>query len=295
MKTAAESFDRAYQIVKRLRAPDGCPWDREQTPASMRASLIEEAYECVEAINENDKPHVREELGDVFLLAIFIAYMYEEAGEFSVSDSLEELSEKLVRRHPHVFGDAAAADSGEVLRQWDVIKETIEGRAKKDSVLDEVSRALPPLERAYKLQKKAAKAGFDWLKVEDVWDKLAEELAECREACDQATDAVRAAAARQASGPAIAAHNAGADPAVDAAHDHIEDELGDLLFSVVNISRYLKVDPAVALHRAIGKFDRRFRHVERSMKASGQAMTPDTFGQMDLFWDEAKAAEKAGI
>ena len=126
MKSPAESFTRAYEIIKRLRSPTGCPWDREQTPASMRASLIEEAYECVEAINDNDPAHVREELGDVFLLAIFIGYMYEEAGHFSVGDSLEELSEKLVRRHPHVFGDAAAADSAEVLRQWDVIKEPLQ-------------------------------------------------------------------------------------------------------------------------------------------------------------------------
>lgn len=291
MKSPAESFARAYEIIKQLRAPNGCPWDREQTPASMRASLIEEAYECVEAINDKDPSHVREELGDVFLLAIFIGYMYEESGAFSVADSLEELSEKLIRRHPHVFGDAAAADSEEVLRQWDVIKETVEGRAKKDSVLDQVSKALPPLERAYKLQKKAAKAGFDWLKAEDVWDKLSEELAECREACDQATDAIRAAAASQ-TGAAISAHAVGANPAVDAAHDHIEDELGDLLFSVVNISRFLQVDPSVAMHRAIGKFDRRFRHVERSMKIQGLAMNADSFGQMDLFWDEAKALEK---
>jgi len=275
--TAAESFNRAYEIIKRLRAPDGCPWDREQTPASMRANLIEEAYECVEAINDDDKPHIREELGDVFLLAIFIGYMYEQSGEFSVADSLEELSEKLIRRHPHVFGDAAAADSAEVLRQWDVIKETVEGRAKKDSVLDSVSKALPPLERSYKMQKKAAKAGFDWLKAEDVWDKLSEELAECREACDQVA-AVRDQAAEEA--------------AKAAAHAHLEEELGDLLFSVVNISRFLEVDPSVALHRTIGKFDRRFRHVERRMKESGAAMVPETFGQMDLFWEEAKAIER---
>lgn len=262
-RSAPEAFDRACQIIKRLRAPDGCPWDREQTPASMRANLIEEAYECVEAINDDDRPHVREELGDVFLLAIFIGTMYEESGDFSVADSLDELSEKLIRRHPHVFGDAAAADSAEVLRQWEVIKETVEGRAKKDSVLDEVSTALPPLERAYKMQKKAAKTGFDWREPGEVWGKLAEELEECREACAEA----------------------------DAAH--LEEELGDLLFSAINVARFLKVDPAVALQRTVTKFDRRFRHVERRMRAEGRTMDAAAFDRMDALWDEAKAIERS--
>jgi tetrapyrrole methylase family protein/MazG family protein len=158
-----------------------------------------------------------------------------------------------------------AADSAAVLKQWDEIKVNVEGRKAKDSVLDKVSRALPPLERAYQLQKKAAKVGFDWLKAEDVWDKVAEELAETHEACD---------------------HLAAADN--DAAREHLEEEIGDLFFSVVNISRYLKVDPAVALHRAIGKFDKRFRHVEKSMKERGREMCPATFAEMDALWDEAK-------
>jgi tetrapyrrole methylase family protein/MazG family protein len=261
-------------VVKRLRAPDGCPWDIEQTPESTRANLIEEAYECVEAINEKDPAHIREELGDVFLLATMLAYMYEQEGAFSVSDSLEEVSDKLIRRHPHVFGDAVAADSAAVLKQWDEIKVKVEGRKTKDSVLDKVSRALPPLERAYQLQKKAAKVGFDWLRAEDVWDKVAEELTETREAC----------------GELVASGADGEDHGGvgEAAREHLEEEIGDLLFSVVNISRFLKVDPAVALHRAIGKFDRRFRHVEKSMKARGHEMCPDTFAEMDALWDEAK-------
>lgn len=272
MSTAAsDSFERLYEVVKRLRAPDGCPWDIEQTPESTRANLIEEAYECVEAINDKDPAHIREELGDVFLLATMLGYMYEQAGAFSVSDSLEEVSEKLIRRHPHVFGDAVAETPDAVIRQWDEIKVNVEGRKAKDSVLDKVSRALPPLERAYQLQKKAAKVGFDWLRAEDVWDKVEEELTETREACDH-----------------LASVASGSEASGQAAREHLEEEIGDLFFSVVNISRYLKVDPAVALHRAIGKFDKRFRHVEKSMKQRGHEMCPDTFAEMDTLWEEAK-------
>lgn len=264
----ARSFDRLYEVVRRLRAPDGCPWDREQTPSTLRGDLIEETYECVEAINENDPAHIREELGDVFLLATMISYMHEQAGDFTVADSLEEVCEKLIRRHPHVFGESEAATAAEVLKQWDVIKVEQEGRKPKDSVLDQVSSALPPLERAYKLQKKAAKVGFDWPEASGVWDKVAEELAEAKEAHQ--------------------AHATENDPAAAA---HLEAELGDLLFSVVNICRFLHVDPAVALHGANVKFSRRFRHVEKRMKESGEAMEKGKLETMDGYWNEAKALE----
>ena len=276
MSKAAVSFDRLYEVVCRLRAPDGCPWDIEQTPESTRANLIEEAYECVEAINEKDPAHIREELGDVFLLATMLSYMYEQSGDFSVSDSLESVSDKLIRRHPHVFGDAVAETSDEELKQWDEIKVKLEGRQAKDSVLDKVSRALPPLERAYQLQKKAAKVGFDWLNPDDVWDKIEEELAESREACD-----------------ALTSHTVdGVDSvAIGLSTEHLEEEIGDLLFSVVNIARFLNVDPMVALHRANGKFSKRFRHVERSMRERGHAMSAETFAEMDALWDDAKKLE----
>lgn len=259
MNPTQEAFDRAYSIVKRLRGPGGCPWDIEQTPQTMRGSLIEESYEAVEAINEADPGHVKEELGDVFLLVIMIGYMYEQAGEFTLADSLNGLSDKLIRRHPHVFGESDADTSEKVLKQWAEIKVNVEGRPKKDSILDEVSHALPPLERAYKIQKKAAKVGFDWLEEESVWDKLREELEESREACR------------------------------DGSHEKKEDEIGDLLFSAVNVARFMGVDPMVALHRTIGKFTQRFKYVERKMKDSGREMSQKEFEFMDDLWNEAKA------
>jgi tetrapyrrole methylase family protein/MazG family protein len=184
--------------------------------------------------------------------------MYEQEGSLTLPGILDGLSDKLVRRHPHVFGESDADTPDKVVEQWNQIKETVEGRGKKDSLMDQVSHALPPLERAYKLQKKAAKVGFDWLKVEDVWAKVDEELREAREAA-QGND-----------------------------EGHKEEEIGDLLFSVVNISRFLGVDPMVALHRCIAKFSARFKYVEKAMKADGVAMSADSFERMDGLWDEAK-------
>ena len=274
MTTATqEAFERLYQTIIRLRAPDGCPWDREQTPLSLRETLIEEAYETIEAITEAGEAgsdHVCEELGDVFLNATLISYIYEQTGDFTVADSLNAVSDKLIRRHPHVFGategfagpdSALKSDTADkVLAQWDVIKRGVEGR-KADSILDEVSKGMPALERAAKLQKKAAKSGFDWATLDDVWPKVDEELAELREAV------------------------------LDGDTSHIEDEIGDLLFAVVNISRHLKVDPGVALTRTNAKFTRRFRHVEKSMKEALIPMDKSHLKEMDSFWDEAKMAE----
>lgn len=280
MSDASTSFERLYGIVKRLRAPDGCPWDREQSPATLRGDLIEETYETVEAIDEKDPEHIREELGDVFLLVTMIAYMHEQEGSFSVSDALEEVSAKLIRRHPHVFGESEAKTAEEVLDQWAKIKVEQEGRKPKDSLLDEVSRALPPLDRAHKMQKKAAKVGFDWPSIDGVWAKIEEELGEAKEACTTKD--------------AVAAAGSGVDAAAaEVAHAELEAELGDLLFSVVNVCRYLKVDPSVALHGANVKFYDRFRHVEKRMKENGEAMEKGKLKLMDGYWDEAKAIERS--
>jgi tetrapyrrole methylase family protein / MazG family protein len=268
--SAAEAFGRLHDIIVRLRSPEGCPWDREQTPASIRGNLIEEAYECVEAINEADLPHIREEIGDVILVATMLAVIYGEQGAFSMADALDTTSEKLVRRHPHVFGDSDADTSEAVLKQWNDIKENQEGRRKKDSVLDAVSKSLPPLERSYKLQKAAAKAGFDWPDHQGPWDKLEEELRESRQACD-------AIEAKAASGEDDSAERA-----------MLEDEIGDILFSVVNVARKHKVDPAIAMHRAVEKFSHRFRHVEKRMAAAGEKMEAGKLAMMDVYWDEAK-------
>jgi len=255
---AADSFATLYAIIARLRAPDGCPWDREQSPSSIRNNIVEEAYELVEAITEKDADHIREESGDLFLLATMAAYMYEQEGSFTVAQALDSVSEKLVRRHPHVFGDSDADSPDAVVEQWNRIKEQKEGRRKKDSLLDEVPRHLPPLERAYKIQKKAAKVGFDWTRLDSVWDKIEEELRESREAFD-AKDG-----------------------------EELESEIGDLLYSVINLARFTGIDPAIALQRTNEKFSHRFRHVEKRMKEAGLPMSREHMESMDGFWEEAK-------
>ncbi len=269
--TTQEAFERLYQTIRTLRNPGGCPWDIEQTPLTLRETLIEEAYETVEAINEGESAHVCEEIGDVFLNAVMLSYMYEQKGDFTVADSLGTVSDKLIRRHPHVFGETAGfagpdsegrTDTAEkVLAQWDVIKRGVEGRAGA-SILDEVSKGMPALERAHKLQKKAAKTGFDWQHLDHVWAKVDEELAELRVAIAEGD------------------------------RTEIEGELGDLLFAIVNIARHLKIDPGVALTRTNAKFTSRFKYIEKAMKDASLAMDKSNFIQMDLFWDEAKAKER---
>jgi tetrapyrrole methylase family protein/MazG family protein len=261
MEQTDNAFKTLYDIVTRLRAPDGCPWDREQNPVSLRGDLIEETYECIEAIDEQNPEHIREELGDLFLLATMISYMHEQKGLFSVADVLQTVSEKLVRRHPHVFGETKVKDSVEVLNNWAKIKVEQEGRRPKDSVLDEVSAGLPPLDRAWKLQKKAAKAGFDWPNVEGVIEKIREELNEAVEVVSSETES---------------------------RDEKIEEELGDLLFSVVNLCRYCAVEPSVALRRTNSKFIYRFKYVEKKMREKGQEMKPENLKIMDQYWDAAK-------
>ncbi|MDR2768516.1 MAG: nucleoside triphosphate pyrophosphohydrolase [Treponema sp.] len=271
---AASAFGRLCDIVEKLRGEGGCPWDREQTPATLRGDLVEETYECIEAIDEKESGHIREELGDLYLLVTMIAYMHEQAGAFTVGEVLEGIAEKLIRRHPHVFGGltpeaGSAFTSAQVLDNWARIKVELEGRRPVDSALDEVSRALPPLDRAWKLQKKAAGCGFDWSSIDGLLDKIREELAETER---------ELAAEQQAAGEQQTA--AGSD---------LEAELGDLLFSVVNLCRFLKVEPSVALQRTNVKFARRFRHVEKRMKEKGLAMESGNITLMDGFWEEAKS------
>jgi tetrapyrrole methylase family protein/MazG family protein len=246
-------------VVVRLRAPDGCPWDLEQSPETLRGDLIEETYECIEAIDEKDPGHIKEELGDIFLLATMISYMHQQSGLFNVADVFTTISEKLIRRHPHVFGEIKVKDSAEVLDNWAKIKVEQEGRKPKDSILDDVSRSLPPLDRAYKLQKKAAKAGFDWTETRDVIAKINEELEEVSAAINS---------------------------------EELEGELGDLLFSAVNLCRFLKVEPSVALQRTNIKFVNRFRYVEKKMKAANTDMKAENLEIMERFWQEAKINNK---
>jgi len=245
-------------IITRLRGPDGCPWDREQTHSSLRAGLIEEAYEVVEAINTGDNANLCEELGDLLLQSVFHAQIAAEEGRFNFDDVARSIAEKLLRRHPHVFGEDRCADSAEVLRKWDDLKRAEKGMPAAGSALDGISGGLPALMRAEKVQKKAARVGFDWSEAAPVVAKIREELVE-----------VEAEMARGAS-------------------DKIEEEIGDLLFSVVNLARKLKVDGETALQRATDKFARRFRQLESLARQRGLAMEKLTLAELDALWDEVK-------
>ena len=267
-----KAFEHYYETIKKLFGPGGCPWDREQTPESLRKNLAEEMYECVEAITEEDPPHVKEELGDVFSVMMMIAYIYELRGIFTIDDVLDGITEKLIRRHPHVFADATVKDSDEVLENWARIKRDVEGRAEKSSAMDEVSAALPPLERAAKLQKKAAKKGFDWPDVQGVLAKIVEEL-------DETKKEITAAGVPTAG-------DAHKEPGML----RLEAELGDLLFSVVNLCRFLKIDPSMALVRTNAKFVRRFQYVEKKCKEDGVTMDKTALDVMERYWNAAKDA-----
>ncbi|MDR0502494.1 MAG: nucleoside triphosphate pyrophosphohydrolase [Treponema sp.] len=268
--TPGESFKALYETVVKLRSPGGCPWDREQTPSSLRGALVEETYECLEAIDENDPAHIAEELGDLFLLVSMLSYMHEQEGKFSVADVLAKVNDKLIRRHPHVFADVKVKDSAEVLDNWASIKINQEGRKPKDSILDEVSSGLPPMDRSFKLQKKAAKAGFDWPDAAGVMEKISEELEEVREAINNEQ---------------ITAGN-GRD-----LHAAVEEELGDLLFAVINLCRFMKTEPSVALRRTNSKFTERFKYVEKMMKETGCEMKKENLDVMEKHWKAAKGGE----
>ena len=308
---ASSSYKNLYEIIKTLRAPGGCPWDREQTPLTLRATLLEETYEALEAINEayenapvSSEPtfpspataisaassaeacvHAKEELGDVMLNVSMIAYMFEQEGAFTVSDVLDNVCEKLIRRHPHVFPESSGKSAvlGEtktaeqVLTQWEAIKQKVEGRAGK-SILDEVSKGLEPLTRAYKMQKKAAKKGFDWGDISGVRAKVFEEIGEFEEAL--AGD--KSYTVGNGDTPA-----AGSGVEADLLR-HSEEEFGDILFALVNWARHLHIDPAVALERANAKFRKRFTYVENECRDRGIEMKKENLQAMDALWDEAK-------
>lgn len=254
------TYDDLYMIVSRLRAPDGCPWDRKQTLDSMKNFLIEEAYETVTAVQDQDVPAVVEELGDVFLILAMMIRILEDERKATSQDVFNEIGSKLIRRHPHVFGDEEIHDAEAVKARWDHIKETVEGRKKKQGV-HAVPPSLPPLERAYKIQKRAAKTGFDWKDHQGPLEKVREEIAEIEEELAQNRS------------------------------EHIEAEIGDLLFSVVNLSRKLKIDPMAALHGTNEKFLRRFSRVEREMEKSGESMDQANLELMDRYWNQAKETE----
>jgi tetrapyrrole methylase family protein/MazG family protein len=249
--------DPLVEVMARLRAPGGCPWDREMTHETLRKYMLEEAYEVVEAIDAGDSDHVCEELGDVLLQVVFHAQIARENGLFDMHDVIQGITEKLVRRHPHVFGDVEAETADDVTRNWEAIKKQEKGNREPASLLEGISTALPALSRAGEVQKKAAKVGFDWDDVHGPAAKVREELEEV----------------------------------LAAPPDQREGEVGDLLFAVVNVARALKVDPEVALTGTTAKFMRRFRHIERRAVELGRNLSGMTLAEMDLLWDEAKQAE----
>jgi tetrapyrrole methylase family protein/MazG family protein len=272
--TAGEWFERLAAVQARLRAPDGCPWDREQTHASLRTYLIEEAYEVLEALESGDDAKFAEEMGDLLLQIVFHSQIAKEEGRFEVSDVIREVHDKMVRRHPHVFGEKRAKNSAEVLRNWEQIKKeerraagakSVDGSksaSKAGSLLDGVSRALPAALEGFQLTRRAARIGFDWENVEGVIDKMNEEVKELRESLG----------AKNAKGT--------------------EEEMGDLLFATVNLARFLHVDPEIALKKANAKFSSRFRRMEELAARSGKPLADVPREQMEELWDTAKRSEK---
>jgi len=275
------TFEDLVRLMERLRAPDGCPWDREQTYATLAPMLLEEAYEAFEAVEEarEGRPaSLRDELGDLLFQIVFYAQVARERGEFTVDDVTDAIHAKMVRRHPHVFGDVTVRDNDELLRNWEAMKaeeKRAAGQgeaARDDSLLDGVSARAPALMEAHQLTTKAARVGFDWERVEDVFDKLHEEIEELRAAIGE-----RSAAADGES----EAEREGADA-------RVREEVGDLLFAVTNIARHLGAEPEAALKLTNRKFRRRFRHIERRLRERGSEPGAAGLEEMEELWQEAK-------
>lgn len=269
MPTAGERFDQLVEIMHRLRASDGCPWDREQTLQSLRPFLLEETYEALEAIDRGDAQGLCEELGDLLFEVVFLARVSEESGHFSIADAVDTVATKLIRRHPHVFGgDRPAVSADEVLNRWEDLKraERAASGSQPRGTLDGVPRTLPGLLRAYQYGSRAASLGFDWLAAVDVVPKIEEEIAEVREAL------------------AATGGTTGQPPSAE-----VEDEIGDLLFAVANLSRKLGVEPETALRRANDKFARRFTELERRVTDRGETMKGTSLDALEAEWQRLKA------
>jgi tetrapyrrole methylase family protein/MazG family protein len=254
-------FDRLVEIMATLRSPAGCPWDRAQDSSSLKPYLLEEAYEVLEAIEEGTPHKLRDELGDLLFQVIFHAQLARERGDFDIYEILAGTIAKMTRRHPHVFGSAAASTPKEALQNWEEIKRQEKTATQGTSVLNGVPRQLPSLLRAQRLQDKAARVGFDWPHVEQVWEKLSEELQELRASIGRDSRA------------------------------KIEEELGDVLFSLVNLGRFLEINADEALHKTTAKFIRRFQFIERELSRLGKTPKQATLAEMDALWEQAKHQE----
>ena len=275
-KSAGHWFERLVKLQARLRAPNGCPWDVEQTHLTLRTYLIEEAYEVLEALESADDTKFAEELGDLLLQVVFHAQIAAERKRFTAADVVREIHQKMVRRHPHVFGEKRAKEAGEVLKNWEQIKAeerrakepqpgaalSVESRKAPASLLDGIPHTLPAVMQGFQLTRRASRIGFDWDNVEGVIEKLQEELGELRKARSERSP------------------------------KRIEEELGDLLFAAVNLARFLKVDPEIALKRTNSKFTARFREMEKLAHSSGRTLADVPRPEMESLWNQAKAAEQ---
>jgi MazG family protein len=266
------TFEDLVQLMHKLRSPDGCPWDREQNYATLAPMLLEEAYEAFEAVEdarEGQPAELRDELGDLLFQIVFYAQVAKETGDFTIEEVIEAIHSKMVRRHPHVFGDTSAENSEQVLRNWEAMKQEERRAAGKSerngSLLDGVSSKAPALMEAHQLSTKAARVGFDWKNVDDIFDKLEEEIGELREA--------------------IQMH---ASSNGEAEHTRVREELGDLLFAVTNIARHMKVEPEAALKLTNRKFRRRFGFIETKLVERGQTFDQVNLDEMETLWQDAK-------
>ena len=259
----ADKFNEFVEIVKRLRKE--CPWDREQTNDSIKAATIEEAYEVVESIEKKNYDELKNELGDLLLHVVFHTIIASETNEFTIDDVIDSIREKLIRRHPHVFGEVNVSGPEEVKKNWEEIKLS-EGR---ESVLDGVPEMLPALQRAHRLQEKAAKVGFDWEKKEDVWKKVIEEIEEMHE-----IDKLKSTKSLDKTDVEL--------------YTELENEIGDVFFALVNYARFLDINPENALRRTNSKFISRFNYVEEKIKSLGKKLSESNLKEMDLYWEESK-------
>jgi len=265
--SAGPAFAKLVAVMARLRAPGGCPWDREQTHDTLRTYPIEEAYEVLDALDSSDDVKFAEELGDLLLQVLFHAQIASEAGRFAISDVIREIYEKMIRRHPHVFGEKRAKDAAEVLRNWEIIKQEERrnksgqstAEAEPASILDGVPRTLPALLEGLQLTRKASRIGFDWQNVDGIFDKLGEETSELRHALDNKESAPR-----------------------------IESEVGDILFVAVNLARFLNVDPEIAMKKASSKFSLRFHEMERLARHQGTTLAEIPRPEMESLWEQSK-------
>jgi len=298
MTTTGERFARAVSIMAKLRAPGGCPWDREQTFDSIKPYTLEEAYEVLEAIDNRDWDELKGELGDLLLQVLFYSEMANEQGSFSIDDVLDRLSNKLIDRHPHVFGNVKAETPSDVLRNWEALKaeekkkrldagggKSATKNEQPDSLLAGISSAMPALLEAHKLSSRAAHAGFDWPDIESLFEKLKEETQELQEEL----------ASFPSPGPRPEGHGVAGSGRVqisDELRHRLEDEVGDLLFVLVNIARYLALDPESSLRKTNRKFKRRFQWMEQQLKSAGRTPQQTSMEELESLWQQSKQQER---